>query len=288
MKKINKILFLLTICIMLTGCLKRDTMEDIDIYTTIYPIEYITNRLYGNNSTIYSIYPNGVDPNNYPALSEKQIEDYSKANLFIFNGLTNEKDYVVPFFKKNNNMKIINATLSMKTNYENEELWLDPSNFLQMAQNIKIGFNEYVSNYYILEEIETNYEELKLDVSKLDANLTLISNNADEKVIVVTDDLFLFLEKYGLDVISLDKDTLTNKALNDVKDLIKEKRISYVFAKKDEIVIEEINELIKNKDVEISYLHTISNLTTEEINNGSNYISLMTENIEKLKNELYN
>jgi len=288
MKKINKILFLLTICIMLTGCLKRDTMEDIDIYTTIYPIEYITTRLYGNNSTVYSIYPNGVDPNNYPNLSEKQIEDYSKASLFIFNGLTNEKDYVVPFFEKNNNLKIINATLSMKNTNAIEELWLDPSNFLQMAQNIKIGFNEYVSNYYILEEIENNYEELKLDVSKLDANLTLISNNADEKIVVVTDDLFLFLEKYGLEVISLDKDTLTSKTLHDVQELIKEEKISYVFAKKDEEIIEEVNELIKNKKVEISYLHTISNLTTEEKNNGSNYISLMTENIEKLKDELYN
>ena len=287
MKKIITILSILLISITSTGCIKRDNFEDIKIYTTVYPFQYITERLYGEHSTTYSIYPDGININEYE-LTDKQIKDYSESDLFIFNGLSKEKNYVIQMFNENTDLKIIDTTLTMEYTNDIEELWLDPSNFLQMAQNIKIGFNEYVSNYYILEEIETNYEELKLDVSKLDANLTLISNNADEKVIVVTDDLFLFLEKYGLEVISLDKDTLTNKDLNDVKDLIKEKRISYVFAKKDEIVIEEINELIKNKDVEISYLHTISNLTAEEINNGYNYISLMTENIEKLKDELYN
>ena len=285
---IKKLILMVIVVLSLTGCLKRDTMEGIDIYTTIYPIEYITTRLYGTNSTIYSIYPNGVDPENYPSLSQKQIEDFSKANLYIFNGLTNEKDYVVPFFEKNNNLKIINATLSMNISHENEELWLDPSNFLQMAQNIKIGFEEYISNYYILQEIETNYESLKLDVSKLDANLTLISNNANEKTIVVTDNLFLFLEKYGLTVISLDKDTLTNKTLNDVKDLIKNNSINYIFAKKDEEIIEEINTLIKDTDIKISYIHPLSNLTTEEKTSGANYITIMTENIEKLKDELYN
>ena len=34
------------ITIFTTGC-KKDTMDDITIYTTTYPIEYITNELYG-------------------------------------------------------------------------------------------------------------------------------------------------------------------------------------------------------------------------------------------------
>lgn len=35
----------------LTGCFKQDKMENINIATTIYPIEYVTNRLYGENNT---------------------------------------------------------------------------------------------------------------------------------------------------------------------------------------------------------------------------------------------
>ena len=285
MKKI--IIFLIVLCT-LTGCLKRDTMEGIEIYTTVYPLEYITDRLYGNNSTVKSIYPNGVDPFTYPSLTEKQLSDYSAASLYIFNGLTAEKDYVVPLFNHNKDLKIINASLSMKTSYGNEELWLDPSNFLQLTQNIRNGFEEYISNYYLLEEIKKNYEDLKLEVSKLDANLTVIGSNADFNTIVVTDDLFLFLKKYNINVISLDKDSLTNKTLNDVKSLMGEEKISYIFTKKDEELSDEIKSLVDEYKVEVVYIHTLANLTNEEKENGSTYLTIMNENIEKLKNELYN
>ncbi len=285
MKKI--IIFLIVLCT-LTGCLKRDTMEGIEIYTTVYPLEYITNRLYGNNSTVRSIYPNGVNPFTYPSLTEKQLSDYSAASLYIFNGLTAEKDYVVPLFNHNKDLKIINASLSMKTSYGNEELWLDPSNFLQLTQNIRNGFEEYISNYYLLEEIKKNYEDLKLEVSKLDANLTVIGSNADFNTIVVTDDLFLFLKKYNINVISLDKDSLTNKTLNDVKSLMGEEKISYIFTKKDEELSDEIKSLVDEYKVEVVYIHTLANLTNEEKENGSTYLTIMNENIEKLKNELYN
>ena len=285
MKKI--IIFLIVLCT-LTGCLKRDTMEGIEIYTTVYPLEYITNRLYGNNSTVKSIYPNGVDPFTYPSLTEKQLSDYSVASLYIFNGLTAEKDYVVPLFNHNKDLKIINASLSMKTSYGNEELWLDPSNFLQLTQNIRNGFEEYISNYYLLEEIKKNYEDLKLEVSKLDANLTVIGTNADFNTIVVTDDLFLFLKKYNINVISLDKDSLTNKTLNDVKSLMEEEKISYIFAKKDEELSDEVKSLVDEYKVEVVYIHTLANLTNEEKENGLTYLTIMNENIEKLKNELYN
>lgn len=285
MKKI--IIFLIVLCT-LTGCLKRDTMEGIEIYTTVYPLEYITDRLYGNNSTVKSIYPNGVDPFTYPSLTEKQLSDYSAASLYIFNGLTAEKDYVVPLFNHNKDLKIINASLSMKTSYGNEELWLDPSNFLQLTQNIRNGFEEYISNYYLLDEIKKNYEDLKLEVSKLDANLTVIGSNADFNTIVATDDLFLFLKKYNINVISLDKDSLNNKTLNDVKSLMGEEKISYIFAKKDEELSDEVKALVDEYKVEVVYIHTLANLTNEEKENGSTYLTIMNENIEKLKNELYN
>lgn len=284
----KKILIILVIIFSLTGCLKRDTMEGADIYTTVYPLEYITDRLFGKNSSIKSIYPNGVDPFTYPSLTDKQLNDYSRANLYIFNGLTSEKDYVVPLFEYNKNLKIINASLSMKVNYSNEELWLDPSKFLQLAQNIRTGFEEYISNYYLLEEIKENYETLKLDVSKLGANLTVIGSSADFNTIVVTNDLFKFLDNYNINVLSLDEDSLNNKTLNDVKKLFEEKKLSYIFATESEELNDNVKELVDTYKIEVIYLHTLSNLTNEERNNGLNYLTIMSDNIDKLKNELYN
>ena len=86
MKKKIYLLFITLILILCsTGC-KKDTMEDITIYTTTYPIEYITKKLYSDYSDISSIYPNEVIE-----LSDKLIKDYSYGNLFVYNGLSNEK-----------------------------------------------------------------------------------------------------------------------------------------------------------------------------------------------------
>ena len=92
--------------IVLSGC-KKDSMENISIYTTTYPIEYITKELYGNYSTISSIYPNEIIE-----LSDKLISDYSNTDLFVYNGLSNEKDYAVKMLNNNKNLMIVDATMN--------------------------------------------------------------------------------------------------------------------------------------------------------------------------------
>ena len=71
--------------VFITGCFKNKTMENITIYTTSYPIEYIANRLYGEHAKIKSIYPDGMKKGYL--VSDKLLEDYSHGDLFIFNSL---------------------------------------------------------------------------------------------------------------------------------------------------------------------------------------------------------
>lgn len=288
MKKIATILLTLTMLISTSGCLKRDNLEDIDIYTTSYPIEYITNRLYGKHSTVKSIYPDGIIIDQYE-LTDKQIKDYSNASLFIFNGLATEKNYVAPIFEYNQKIKIIDTTLSMDFENYIEELWLNPSNFLMLAQNIKIGFNEYINNHYLKNDIEEKYEELKVEVSNLDAKIKLMVESSTNKTIVVADDLFKFLEdKYGLTVISLEEnDNLTDKTKADVVNLITSGEISYIFTTQNREVNETVNEIKNATGVELVELKTIANLTEEERKNKDDYFTLMNYNIELLKQELY-
>lgn len=288
MKKFATILLtLITICTT-SGCLKRDNLEDIDIYTTSYPIEYITNRLYGEHSTVKSIYPDGVIIDSYE-LTDKQIKDYSSASLFIFNGLAKEKNYVAPIFEYNKKIKIIDTTLSMDYESYIEELWLNPSNFLMLAQNIKIGFNEYINNHYLKNGIEEKYEELKVEVSNLDAKIKLMVESSTNKTIVVSDDLFKFLEdKYGLTVISLEEnDELTDKTKADVIDLINNGQISYIFTTQNKEINNTVKEIQSLTNVELVELKTISNLTEAERKNKDDYFTLMNYNIELLKQELY-
>lgn len=294
----KKIILILITVLLATGCLKRDNMENIHIYTTIYPIEYITNRLYGNYSKIESIYPDGVNiqldknniDNNLYTLTEKQLSDYSKTDLFIFNSLLYEGNYVKEMRESNKDIKIINATDHLVEDdfYALEEIWLNPSRLLTIARNIKNGFDEYITNGYIKQEIENNFNELKEELDKLDSKLAQTCKNADNKIIIASDDVFKYLtkDKYGLTVYSLEN--ADNTTINDVKALIENGNVKYIYIKQYEDVSDKIKELIKDTDIELLEFHMLTNLTETEKNNKKDYFTIMNDNIDLLKMSLYN
>ena len=284
MKKISILLCLSFL--MVTGCFKRDNLEDITIYTTSYPIQYILNDLYGEYSTIKSIYPTGVDINTY-TLNEKQINDYSKANMYIFNGLTKEKNYVIEMVDNNKDLMIIDASRTIEYEDSVEELWLDPSNFLMMALNIKNGLIDYLTNHYLKDDIEKKYEELKIKVSNLDAKLKLLSETATTTTLVVDNDTLNFLGKYGFNIISLDSDTVTDKLVSDAKNHLNKVENKYILILDENNVSETVKEVISSTNSAFLPIHKLSNLTDKEKSDKQDYITLFNQNIEQLKKALY-
>lgn len=283
----KKVLIGLIACLFFTGCdIKRDYMEEIDIYTSVYPTEYITSRLYGEHSTITSIYPDGVIPEKY-SLNDKQIKDYSQADLFVFDGLSSEKDYLKSMLKFNKNLKIIDSTLSMEFSNNQEELWLDPSNALMIARNIKTGLDEYITNHYLKNDIEKNYETLKLDLSTLGAKMNVVSSSSIDPTIVVSNDMFLFLKKYGFNVISLDPDSVTDKDIADVKRRISDGLTKNIFVVKGEEISSDVQAILDEFSIGKLELHSLSTLSDSDRNNKKDYISISFENINLLKQELY-
>ena len=287
MKKYIKFLVLFILFFPICGCDQNSSMESIDIYTTAYPIEYVVNRLYKDHSNIRSIYPNGADINNYE-VTDVLLSEYSDTDMFIFNGLSKEQDYVKPLLKENNDLKIIDVSSDIKYQNSIEELWVDPSNLLNIANNIKKGFKEYISAKYLIDEIDKNYEQLKYDLTNLESKYRETAREASNTNIIVSDDLFLFLEDYGINVISLDKDNLDyDKNFVIAQELIKTGSIKYVYKKDTEDKNDSINNLIANSNIKILSLNTLSTLTDEQRNNYD-YLTLATENLEKLKKQLYN
>lgn len=284
MKK--KFILLIVVCLSLCGCFKRDNMEDIVIYTTIYPINYITTYLYGNNAKINSIYPNGVDVTTY-LLTSKQIADYSSNDLFVFNSLDRDRDYAVKMINQNSNLKIIDVALGMEINNSIEELWLNPYNYLMMAQNLKNGLNEYISNPYLIKEVDDNYESLKLKLSSLDAKIKTAVKSSSYDTIVVDNHVFKFLEKYDLKVISLEEDeNLTQKTIEDVRRLINNGSIKYIYTK-DNDTNDTVKKLLDSKKATLVKVNDMFSVDGGVTNSNENYLTIMNDNIDLLKKELY-
>lgn len=289
MKKIIKLTLIVISIFTLTGCLKRDQLEDITIMTTSYPLEYVIRQLYGEHSIVNSIYPDDTNTYTY-SLSAKQINDYSQKDLFIYNGIF-EKDRTttVNFLDKNKNLLIIDAASGIETNWSTEEVWLNPSNLLMMAQNIRGGLEKYITNGYLIKNINNNYEELKVELSELDAELKLTANNAVNKTIVVSSDSLKHLEKYGLNVISLDPSNTTtlDKNLDEVRTLIRTNAINYIFNLQYDEPNPVVKELVNNTNVTEVTFKRLDTITDEERNNQLDYITIMNQNIDLLKEELY-
>lgn len=286
MKKKIKYLLLLILPFLVTGC-SQDNMDNINIIVTNYPNEYIVKELYGKHATISSIYPDGVDLDNYK-INDKQKESYAKQDLFIYNGLIEkERNLALDLLAINKNLKIIDTAYVLETDYSPEELWLNPSSLLMMAQNIKIGLQEYVSNSYIIDEIENDYEQLKVNLSELDANYRLTIENTNNKTIVVDNSALKFLEKFNLEVICIDADA-KEKTISDVQNLINDKKISYIYTFTTQKENENTKNLLdKNPDIKTLKLHKLNILTDKERADKKDYISIMNENLDLLKQELY-
>lgn len=285
MKKIFKLFMCLVmiISVFITSGCKKDSMEGITIYSTVYPIEYITETLYGDYSDVYSIYPNEVIE-----LTDKLIADYSNSNLFVYNGLSNEKDYAVKMLNKNKNLRIVDATMGMEVLYSDPELWLNPSNFLMLCLNIRNGMKEYITNSFLRKKIDSNYDKLKLEISELDAEIKLLIENADSKTILVSNNVFKFFEKYGLEVISVFNDeNLTDKTISLVKDAINDEKVKHIIMFENDTLTDEVEKIISDNNIEKIYFDSLTTLSSENQTSGKDYLSVMNSNLEILKKELY-
>ena len=283
MKKLKYLLLIILLSV--TGCFKSNSMEDIKIVTSLYPIEYVVDYLYGDHSTIVSIYPHDSNIQEFK-VTNVLLEDYSTNDLFIFNGLSEEKNFVKSIKKYNSDIMIIDSTSNIIYEYAMEELWLDPNNLLTIANNIKNGFEEYIDSTYLTNEINEKYNNLKIELTSLDGKFYSNAKKAETNNIIVTDNAFKFLEKYGLKVISLDKETITQKDIYEAKELLKNGTCKYIFINYKEELNEEVKEIIKETGADTLEFYKMTDLSELNIDKN-NYITLMNSNLENLKIELY-
>lgn len=287
MKKIKLLILSLLLLSVVGGCsFKNNSLENAKIYTTIYPVEYIINYLYGENSSIESIYPDGVNLDEYE-LTDKQIDNYSDSDLFVYIGLGKEKDIAKKLLNKNDELLIIDATYGLNYNENIKELWLAPNNFLMLVKNIKSSLNEYLDNSFKEEDVNKKYDEIYESVSWVDAELRNVARTAKENendTIVIADNLFKYLENYGFNVISLEdiENSGSDNAINDIKSKFKNSTYTKILTLNSGINSELVNELNSKYKAQIVSLNDI--VTNSDT--ASDYISIQYENIAVIRDYL--
>ncbi len=282
MKKIIYSFILGVLLLLASGC---NNLENANIYTTTYPIEYLANTLYSDHSTATSIYPDGADVENY-TLTEKQTDNFSKGTLFIYNGTTVEKQIANTLVKKNKNLKIIDAAYALKYDYGVEELWLSPSNYLMLAANIKDSLQEQIGSKYINAEIENKYKTLEETLSIMDAEIRSIAKNAKKRnnhILIADSNTFKYLENYGFKVISLEDYTLNTSPLASLKSNFKAGTYKYVLTKKgvdESAILKDLKKDTSAVSMPVDFMNTLSEDSRKA---NETYLTIMKQYIANLK-----
>ncbi|GEK58309.1 hypothetical protein CHL76_09095 [Marinococcus halophilus] len=169
-------------------------------------------------------------------------------------------------------------------------VWLDPVRAQQAAESIK---NELVEQMPEQEEtFEENYQALASDLEDVDQGFQDVADNSDSNQFIVSHAAYGYWEeRYGFEQIPVSginaQDEPSVKEINEIVATAEENNINTILLEQNipsqtaETVQEEIG-------ADVAYLHNLSSVMEEDIENDATYVSLMKDNIESLDQALNN
>ena len=317
MKKILLVIITLIFVTTLAAC-NNGTGEDKNIvYVTVYPLQYLVEEIAGETVEV-KLVPGATAHGDSFDWSAKEIIDMSDSDLLFF--VNGGADNYVPSNAsvfEGGNVELIDMSEHIMyneiclththTHDEDEEeetepvvcdensltedphFWLDPVKMIQAAEFVK---TKLISTFSENQELyNNNFTVLNASLEHLDQDFQEMADLA-VKPIMTTVRLFTYWEeRYEIEIISITNDIHSSESNpGDIIDLAAEAvvhGISYILFEKNanspagDQVLEELKITYPNADK--LYLHGLGVITTDEIENGSNYISIMYDNLEVLK-----
>lgn len=299
--------------------------ETVQIYTTVYPLQYFAERIGGEAVNVQSIYPAGANEHTFEP-TQKEMMQLADADLFFYIGLGLEG--FVENAKKtlaNEHVKMIatidsvpEEQLEVSTHdHEHEEateeehdheheaateegheghdhggtdphVWISPKISQNLALSIKNTLVETAPDHK--ETFEKNYEQLIAELQTLDADFEEMAHDAPNKTFFVSHAAFGYIANtYGLEQIAIaglnSQDEPSQKELTKIIDLAKEKDVKYILFEQN--VSSKLTEVIqKEVGAESLVLHNLGVLSKEDVANNETYFTLMKRNLDTLKTVL--
>ena len=142
---------------------------------------------------------------------------------------------------------------------------------------------EYLDSKIIVNYVDQKYEDLAEILSLKDAELRSIGKEAKEKgtnTIVVSDNVFKFLENYDFNVVSLDEETLTEGTLNSIRNNFKKENYNTILVL-DNNYTDNINSIINDYKAKAIDVKSMINVDSD---NTDDYLTVMQDLIDNIRN----
>jgi len=295
----SRIVVLGLFILLLTACNSSNQKPSDDqllIYTSIYPIQFLVEKITGEHAVVTSIYPPGVDAHTYEPTS-REITQIAKGDALIFLGAGMEsfaenaadalQNQGVLFVELGENEDLFSKSDKQINHNHNDldpHIWLDPLRMIKMGEQIK---NELIT---LTPENENQYNEnfaqLEQALTELDHTFEEILEAKEKKQIIVTHAAYGYWEeRYGIEQIAISgissSDEPSQKELTSIAQLAEEEQLEFVIF--EQTGTNRLGTIIQEYiHAEKRTIHNLETLTEEDIKNDENYISLMEKNLNVL------
>ncbi|MGF2615989.1 ZinT/AdcA family metal-binding protein [Rossellomorea vietnamensis] len=299
-----------------------ETNESLKVYTTVYPLEYFTEQIAGDEADVESILPPGSNPHNYEPTTDDMMK-IAESDAFIYNGSGLElyaekiseavKSEKVKLIEASKGLELINHSHDHDHEKEHEDgheqeedgthedeheehehgdkdphIWLDPIRSIELAENIKETLVEIRPEQE--DTFNKNFEELKRSLEELDQEFHTEIESLPENKIIVSHAAYGYWEKaYGIEQIAVSGLSPDNepsqKELQTIIETAEEYGLKYVLFEQN--VTPRVAEIVRKEiGAEALRIHNLSVLTEEDVKNDEDYLSLMHQNLEVLSEAL--
>ena len=174
-----------------------------------------------------------------------------------------------------------------------EHVWLSISNYIYLTNIIKDVLKTLDPTYANL--FEDNAKRFVANLTALDDDFRTSLQNTKRKVALFGDRFpfrYLF-DEYGLSYYAAFKGCSAEseasfKTIKFLADKVDELSLPYVMTieNSDKKIASTIIQTSKNKNATIKQLHSLQSITKKEMDEGQNYLTIMKENLETLKEVL--
>ncbi len=316
MKIFKNLMFIILLSIFIAGCSSAGESSNakngqLEIFTSIYPIQYAVERIGGDTVVAKTVYPPGVDAHSYEPTT-KDITAIADSAAFIYLGAGMESfaesaagalaSQDVQLIEIGEHEELFHTEedhhdheTDSEDRHEHEHdghshgdhdphIWIDPIRMIEMAAIIKeelIALNPDKEAYY-----NENFTSLETDLLALDETFqeTLEAKN-DTHILVSHAAFGYWEERYGIEQISINglssSSEPSQKKLTEIIDQAKSYNLDFIIFEQNSS--NRVSEIIQNEiGATALMIHNLSVLTEENITNGEDYISLMQYNLDIL------
>ncbi|EMF47177.1 Zinc ABC transporter, periplasmic-binding protein ZnuA [Planococcus halocryophilus Or1] len=314
---------MLSLLLLLAACGKTsEEAQSIDnddsklqVYTTVYPLTYFTERIGGDLINVQSIYPAGSNEHTFEPTQQEMIK-LADADLMFSIGLGLEG--FIDNAKKtleNENVEFV-ATADQITDEDleaalghqedvNEDahaeeaesddghdhgstdphVWMSPVLSEKLVESIKDSLVK--ADPENAEVYESNYSELIVELETLDRSFDSLAERVSKDTFFVSHAAFGYLsEPYGFKQIAIaglnSQNEPSQKELTEIVDLAKEYDLQYIVFEQN--VSSNLTKVIqKEVGAEAIDMHNLGVLTQENIDNEETYFTLMEKNLQVLE-----